>query len=327
MGPSHPSEPIDQEARLQALVFTAPGRVELLEVAAPQPDAGETLVHVKASGICGSELHGFRSVGMRVPPLVMGHEFAGLTDDGRRVVVNPLISCGHCAACRRGQPQVCRSRQLLGAHRAGGFGQVASVPDSGLLDLPDAISWSAATLIEPLANAVHAWEHVPAGTESAAVVGAGSIGLLCAQVGRARGVDVVVTEPSEHRREVAQQLGLQVVAALDGEYDAVLDAVGLEATRRLSLEHCRPAGTSVWVGLGENATSLDGHDVVRWERRVFGTFAYTPANFAHAVELARDLDLSWTTDVPLSQSEQVFMSLAGGATEIVKAAIVPDDAR
>jgi threonine dehydrogenase-like Zn-dependent dehydrogenase len=309
---------------LHALVFTGPGQVELLDVAAPQQVPGETLVHVMASGICGSELHGFRSVGMRVPPLVMGHEFAGLTDDGRRVVVNPLISCGHCAACRRGEPQVCRSRQLLGAHRAGGFGQVATVPDTGLNDLPDAISWSAATLIEPLANAIHAWDHVPADVGSAAVIGAGSIGLLCAQVGRARGVDVVVTEPSAHRRDVAEGLGLRVVVALDGEYDTVLDAVGLEVTRRLSIEHCRPAGTSVWVGLGEDATSLGGHDVVRWERRVFGTFAYTPANFAAAIELAGELDLSWTTDVPMADSERVFMELAGGATDIIKAAIVPD---
>jgi threonine dehydrogenase-like Zn-dependent dehydrogenase len=311
---------------VQALVFTAPGRVELLDVAAPQPVRGESLVQVMASGICGSELHGFRSVGMRVPPLVMGHEFAGRTESGRRVVVNPLISCGECAACRRGQPQVCRSRQLLGAHRAGGFGELAAVPDSALHDLPDAVSWSAATLVEPLANAVHAWDHVPDDVESAAVVGAGSIGLLCAQVGRARGVDVVVTEPSAHRREVAGRLGLNVVDALDGEYDAVLDAVGLETTRRLSIEHCRPAGSSVWVGLGEDVTSLGGHDVVRFERRISGTFAYTPANFARAVELATELDLSWTTDVPMSRSEQVFMSLAGGATDIVKAAIVPDAA-
>jgi threonine dehydrogenase-like Zn-dependent dehydrogenase len=312
---------------VQALVFTAPGRVELQDVAAPQRVSGESLIQVMASGICGSELHGFRSVGMRVPPLVMGHEFAGWTDDGRRVVVNPLISCGECAACRRGQPQVCRSRQLLGAHRAGGFGEIAAVPDGGLHDLPDSIAWSAASLIEPLANAVHAWDHVPTDVERAAVIGAGSIGLLCAQVGRTRGVEVVVTEPSAHRREVAEQLGLTVVDALDGEYDAVLDAVGLQDTRRLSIEHCRPAGVTVWVGLGEDATSLGGHDVVRFERRIFGTFAYTPANFARAIELAEDLDLSWTTDVPLSQSESTFMSLAGGATDIVKAVLVPDAVR
>ena len=309
---------------MQALVFTAPGQVELQDVAAPQPTPGSSVIRVMASGICGSELHGFRSVGMRVPPLVMGHEFAGLTKDGRRVVVNPLISCGECEACRRGRPQVCRSRQLLGAHRAGGFGELALVPDTGLHDLPDSVDWSAATLIEPLANAVHAWDHVPSDVATAAVIGAGSIGLLCAQVGRARGVEVVITEPSAHRREVAEGLGLHVVGALDGEYDAVLDAVGLQVTRRLSLEHCRPAGTSVWVGLGEDVTSLGGHDIVRLERRIAGTFAYTPANFAHAVGLATELDLSWTTDVPLSQSDRVFLSLAGGATDIVKAAIVPD---
>ena len=201
------------------------------------------------------------------------------------------------------------------------------VPDGSLHELPSAVGWSAGALIEPLANAVHAWELVgdPAasGVERAAVIGGGSIGLLCGLVGRERGIEIVVTEPSPHRRRVAQHLGLAVLDELDSEYDAVIDAVGLDVTRNLSLRHCRPAGVSVWLGLGADQTSVSGHDVVRSERRILGSFAYTPTDFAQAVDMAERLDLTWTTDVPLERSDAVFRSLADGATEIVKAVIVP----
>ena len=108
---------------MRALVFTAPSVVELQDVDEPLPGDGDVIVDVKASGICGSELHGFRSLGFRKPPLVMGHEIVGADAAGRRVAVNPLLSCGQCDLCSRGLPQVCRERGLLGVHRPGGFAE------------------------------------------------------------------------------------------------------------------------------------------------------------------------------------------------------------
>ncbi|HYA51382.1 MAG TPA: alcohol dehydrogenase catalytic domain-containing protein, partial [Streptosporangiaceae bacterium] len=178
---------------VKALVFTAPGQVELLDVPEPDPAPGEVLVEVRAAGICGSELHGARRPGFRQPPLIMGHEFAGIGAGGEAVVVNPILSCGRCAECRRGLRHVCREREIIGVHRAGGFAERVAVPASALRPLPPGLPWEAAALIEPAANAVHAWNLAgralgasgAASTHGAqgarvAVIGCGAIGLLCA---------------------------------------------------------------------------------------------------------------------------------------------------
>jgi threonine dehydrogenase-like Zn-dependent dehydrogenase len=308
--------------RMQALVFTGPGAMELQSVPRPEPGNG-VLVSVRAAGICGSELHGFRSVGFRKPPLIMGHEFAGETADGRRVVVNPLVSCGHCDLCTAGRPQVCRSRELLGVQRPGGFAERVAVPASTLHDLPDAMSWETAALVEPLANAVHAWRQVADSTgDRVAVVGAGTIGLVCLLVARRAGLDVAVVDVVPERLDLAERLGAtECRTSLDGEYDVVVDAVGKASTRRSAVAAVRPAGTAVLIGLAEPEAGFDANDLVRSEKRVVGSFAYAPQDFAEALELAGDVDLDWVTPVSLADSQRTFMALAEGAALPVKAVI------
>jgi threonine dehydrogenase-like Zn-dependent dehydrogenase len=310
---------------MQALVFTAAGKVELRTEPDPVPAAGETLVRVRASAICGSELHGFRSVGFRRPPMIMGHEFAGLTEDGLRVVVNPLLSCGSCAGCRAGNPQLCDNRALIGVHRNGGFADLVTVPATSVHPVPDNVSWSAATLIEPLANAVHALTMMPRIPEQLAVIGSGPIGLVCALAARHAGAEVILVETSPSRRQAAEKLGFQVVEHLAGglRFDVVIDAVGAETTRSASTVHLSPGGTAVWLGLASSGVSLAGSDIVRSEKRVAGSFAYRPAEFRAATDLASTLDLSWTTPVPLSAAEETFYALAEGRSDIVKAVLVP----
>ncbi|MGH3510308.1 MAG: alcohol dehydrogenase catalytic domain-containing protein [Nocardioidaceae bacterium] len=309
---------------MRALVFVSPGRVEMRDEPDPVAVDGEEVVTVHASGICGSELHGFRHTGMRVPPLIMGHEFVGTTTSGRRVAVNPLLTCGECDLCIAGRPQVCRRRGLIGVNRAGGFAETVAVPKTSLLPLPDVLPWSAAALVEPLANAVHAWSLLPAEPERLAVVGAGPIGLLCGLLAQARGADVTLSEPSYHRRKVAGDLGLNVTEELTEEYDAVVDAVGLPVTRRASIDWTRPGGTTVWIGLAQDDVELSGNGLVRDEKTIRGSFAYTPAEFAEALALAPGLDLSWTTDVPLTDAATIFYGLAEGRTDVVKAVLVPE---
>lgn len=311
---------------MRALVFTGPGQVELRDEPAPTVGGDEELVTVRASGICGSELHGFRATGFRVPPLIMGHEFVGTTADGRRVAVNPLCTCGSCDSCSRDRPQLCRNRSLLGIHRPGGFAERVAVPKSSIHELSDGIPFSAAALIEPLANAIHAWSLLPEPPERVAVLGAGTIGLLCATYARAQGCEVQVTDPSGNRRAAADRLSLQVAAEPAGEYDAVIDAVGVPASRQASIERTRPGGAAVWIGLAHDSVDIAGNTVVRGEKSIRGSFAYTPEEFAQAVALAPDLDLGWATEVPLGRAAEVFYSLAGGNTEIVKAVLVPEQA-
>jgi alcohol dehydrogenase len=160
------------------------------------------------------------------------------------------------------------------------------------------------------------------------VIGAGAIGLVCLVVARALGVeDVVVTDLSPERRTWAERLGASAVGeALSDEFDVIIDAVGAAPTRRASLEHLRPGGTTVWVGLLTSDVDFDAKGLVRREQRVVGSFAYTPAEFDEAAELAADVDTSFVSTVPLRDGAQVFGELAAGRSDLVKVLLTPDDA-
>jgi threonine dehydrogenase-like Zn-dependent dehydrogenase len=311
---------------VKALVFTGPGALELHDVPEPELADGDVLVHVRAVGICGSELHGARHPGFRKPPLIMGHEFAGTNDNGDRVVINPMLSCGQCELCRGGLRQVCRERQIIGVHRAGGFAERVAVPGSTLRPLPDWLSWEAAAMVEPAANAVHAWNIGRAGAGArVAVLGCGAIGLLClltALSGGAGRVDVTDLDPG--RLAQAGRLGAAAAGPeLDGEYDVIFDAVGSPVTRAASVRQLRPGGTAVWLGLADDAAGFDANALIRAEKRVQGSFAYSDEEFARAAELLRDWDLSWTSQYPLTEGAEIFTGLMNGGLQPVKALLVP----
>lgn len=311
---------------MKAMVFTEPGIVEMLDVPDAAAGDGEVIVHVDRAGICGSELHGIQTPGFRVPPLVMGHEFVGHTSDGRRVAVNPLISCGTCDLCRAGKTQLCRTRQLLGVHRAGGFAERVAVPRSALHDLPDDLGWDHAALIEPLANAIHAWGLAGAPTGARiGVIGCGPIGLSCVEVARHEGASMVAgADLSPERRAVAASLGADVSSALEGEFDVIFDAVGTGATRASSLDRLIPGGTTIWLGLATAEAGFDGAGAVRFEKSVRGSFAYSAEEFAAATSLAPQLDLSWTTTYPLAEGATIFTALMNGQSSPIKALLQPN---
>jgi threonine dehydrogenase-like Zn-dependent dehydrogenase len=311
---------------VKALVFTGPGALELHDVPEPELADGDVLVHVRAVGICGSELHGARHPGFRKPPLIMGHEFAGTNDSGDRVVINPMLSCGHCELCRGGLRQVCRERQIIGVHRAGGFAERVAVPGSTLRPLPDWLSWEAAAMVEPAANAVHAWNIATARAGArVAVLGCGAIGLLCLLTAPSGGVGRVdVTDLDPGRLAQAGRLGAAAAGPeLDGEYDVIFDAVGSPVTRAASVRQLRPGGTAVWLGLADDSAGFDANALIRAEKRVQGSFAYSDEEFARAAELLRDWDLSWTSQYPLTEGAEIFTGLMNGGLQPVKALLVP----
>jgi threonine dehydrogenase-like Zn-dependent dehydrogenase len=317
---------------VKALVFTAPGTVELLDVPEPDPAPGDVLVQVRAAGICGSELHGARRPGFRKPPLIMGHEFAGVSADGTAVVINPILSCGRCAECQRGLRNVCRNREIIGVHRAGGFAERVAVPASALRPVPPDLPWEAAALIEPAANAVHAWNRADGalganGARGAqvAVIGCGAIGLLCAAMALSGGADRVdVCDLSPERLAAARRVGAGSVGpSLSGEYDVVMDAVGSAATRAASVAHQRPEGVAIWLGLAEEEAGFDANALVRSEKRVLGSFAYRDGEFAHAAALIRDWDVTWAADYPLAAAAEIFTELMNGGLHPLKALLRP----
>lgn len=313
---------------MQAIVYTAPLTLELQDVPEPAPAAGEIVVEVRVAGICGSELEGFKSQSpFRVPPLIMGHELAGIrTDTGEAVAINPLISCRACDLCLRGQGNLCRTRALLGVHRAGGFAERVSVPERCLHAVGD-MPLELAALAEPLANAFHALrlaqEQDPSPVR-VGVIGAGTLGLATALVARHQGAaEVVICDLSAERLEAAARAGITTSEdGLHGEFDVIVDAVGGAATRRMSAERLRPGGTVIWLGLHESDAGVDGLDLTRRELRVLGTFAYADRDFRAALAILPALEVDWTTTAPLSDGVDAFMELVAGPGAATKTLLV-----
>lgn len=324
---------------MDALVWLGPEQLRMEQLAGPEPAPGEVVVRVDAAGICGSEVEGYLGrQANRTPPLVMGHEFAGTVRSvgdgvdpswtGRRVTVNPLLSCGACGPCRGGHRNVCERRQLVGVHRPGGFATEVAVPASTLVPLPDGLDARLAALAEPLANGVHA---VRLGTlrgspERAIVIGAGTIGLAALQAARVAGIaHVAVAEPHPGRRRQAEALGAtETAASADDISDGaplVIDAVGRTETRARGIALARPAGTFVAIGLHTDALALSVHDLIRREIAIQGSYAYSDEDFATALRWLAEgrAGIGPLEPVrPLSDGPRAFAELAKGATDAIK---------
>lgn len=317
---------------MRAIVYTAPLTLEH-RVDQPEPVAGpgEVVVEVKAVGICGSELEGFRSQSpFRVPPLVMGHELAGVRlDTGARVTVNPLIACGRCDRCLRGLRNVCRTRALVGVQRDGGFAERVALPEACCVPLPDDVSFADGALVEPVANAVHALglaqAHDPQPTR-VGVIGAGMLGLATALVAQRLGVaEVVICDLSQERLETARTAGVAHAAPrLEGEFDVIVDAVGSAQTRADAAALLVPGGSAVWIGLHGADAGFDGLALIRGEQRVLGTFAYLERDFMRALEIVAQLDTSaWVRSEPLDAGVEVFLDLLERPPAHAKTLLVP----
>ncbi len=339
---------------MRALLYPAHDKLENAIVPEPPPPrADEVTLRVAACGICGSELEAFKHHSpRRTPPLVMGHEFCGVVESvgadvknwrvAQRIVSNSLVPCGTCGRCQRGDSHLCATRQIFGMNRPGAFAERVNVPARCLIPWPENLSAEEACLAEPLANGIHVThltQHLPAGL--ALVIGAGPIGLFCQQALQVlRGARVVVADLSDERLAVARKLGAirtinphsEDPAAVmrdltEGEgADLVVDAAGVGATKRASLDAVRPGGAVVWIGLGENTITFDSFGVTLPEKKIFGTYALTMAELQRAVELmaAGKIDArTWTTKFPLSDGEQGFRRALAAQGHDIKIVLCP----
>ncbi|HHY56057.1 MAG TPA: alcohol dehydrogenase catalytic domain-containing protein [Chloroflexi bacterium] len=342
---------------MDALVWTAPGHLEVQSQPAPCPGADEVLLEVAAVGICGSELSGFLGANsLRVPPLVMGHEFSARIVEigggvlangaapviGQRVTVNPLIACGVCTVCRAGLPNLCPHRRIIGAHRAGAFARYVAAPTAQCWPLPAAVSDQAGALVEPLACAVRAVQHAQwQGDGPLLILGAGTIGLLCLAVAqREKRGAIVISDRIDARLHLALAWGAtQAVNGRSAEAEAqlrsilpdgaacVIDAVGADATRALALRCVRPGGRIVYIGLHDETSPLAANYLVRQEIAIQGSFSYTPTDFACAIDLLAEGSISpsptWIEERPLTEGMAAFVGLLDGSLTLPKIMLRP----
>ncbi len=325
-----------------ALVKTeqGPGHVKLMDVAEPEPGPGEIKIQVAATGVCGTDLHILHGQAFAVvPPVIMGHEFAGTVAAvgagvtawavGDRVTAEPPArTCGMCEYCQTGLPALCADRRSLGSGVNGAFAACVVAPAHRVHRVPEGVDFLSGALAEPTACCVHAvveQGHVSAG-DVVLVAGPGPIGLLTAQVARAQGAAVLLvgTAEDEERLSIGRELGIDVVLAAGREEvlgavarltagrgaDAVFECAGAGAAVRTCLEAARKRGHYVQVGLLARPIEMDFGQVVTKEVKVTGSFGSTYTSWERALELmasgkvrARPLI---TADLPLTQWEEGF---------------------
>lgn len=293
---------------MKAIVYKGPGQLELTERPVPSLHPGHVLVKVFYIGVCGTDLLIWKGGLPRIiPPVVLGHEFSGTVVDpngvagvseGDPVVIEPLLSCGTCWACRHGHPHVCRSLRLIGIDVDGAAAEYVSVPAEKLHPTPQGLSLRDAALAEPLSVAVHMVRRSAAGLgDRVIILGGGPIGALVAFVCRDAGVaEVVVSEPNESRRGLLASMGLEaldlgddlttVLDRTDGEgFDVVFELAGVEATMLQATDLARVRGTILLGALPGAPLGARVASAVTKEQNLTGSRVYESRDMEHALRI------------------------------------------
>jgi len=316
----------------------------------PVVGAGQTLLRVRRVGICGTDLHIFEGhLDHRVPKGgVLGHEtLADVVEAeagsgfraGERVVVNPVVSCGTCRACKMEVPYLCYSLQVLGVDRDGGLQQYWAVATDRLLRVPDSLSDDQAALIEPLAIATHDVRRAAVEPGQAVMVfGGGPIGTLIAMVCRHRGARVSVVEVNSFRLDMLRRLGLEAVdpkqdltgfvnSWTDGEgADVAFEVTGNAAAMRAVTDVVRVRGTVSIVAIHAAPTPVNLYRMFERELVMHGSRLYAWEDWEEAIRLAAagavELAPLVSRTIPLEALAE-GMQLALGGGPVMKVLIDP----
>ncbi len=344
---------------MNALVLTQYNHLEVQDRPRPQPAADELVVHVAACGICGSDVHGFDgSSGRRIPPLVMGHEAAGVVAEvganvqgfrvGDRVTFDSTIYCGDCTFCRRGEVNLCDRREVLGVscgdyRRDGAFAEYVLVPERIVYKLPDAMPFAEAAMLEAVSVALHAVAVSDVrGGETALVIGAGMIGLLTLQAARAAGCSrVFIADVDATRLALAKQLGATETLHLSGGelvrrcqeltegagVDLVLEVVGRDETVSTAIDAVRKGGTVTLIGNVTPEVKLPLQKVVSRQLRLQGTAA-SCGEYPQAIEMitngAIQVKQLISAVAPLQDGPDWFKRLYAHEPGLMKVVLTPE---
>ena len=330
---------------MKANYFLGDSRFELREVPVRALRTGEVLVRVMAAGVCGTDVHiyhGEEGATPVNPPVVLGHEYAGVVEavgegvtavhPGDPVTIDPNMYCGMCAACREGKKQFCDHMTALGVNFDGGFAQYCIAPQAQCLPLAPDVPFEVGALAEPVACCLHGVDlaNIRLG-DAVLIIGGGAIGLIMAQLARRAGAArVIVSEPVAYRREIALKLGADGVIdplhedvrarfdALTGRRGAsvVIECVGHVAATRQAFDAAARGATLLLFSVPRPGATFDlpMMDVFKKELTIRGSFV-NPDTHSRAVELinARCLNLAplITHRFPLTRVEDAIKAQMG----------------
>jgi L-iditol 2-dehydrogenase len=346
---------------MKSLLLTEYLKLGIAELERPEPAAHEVLVRVAACGICGSDVHGYDgSSGRRIPPIVMGHEAAGVIaavgsgvanfHPGDRVTFDSTVYCGECPFCLRSEANLCDRREVIGVscgdyRRNGAFAEFIAVPERILYRLPDKMSYPEAAMLEAVSVALHAVNvsGLKKG-ETALIVGAGMIGLLTMQAARAAGCGrVMIADVDETRLNLAELLG--ATEALRGTggliadatlrrtggagADIVFDAVGRSQTVSESIESVRKGGTVTLIGNISQEVKIPLQKVVSRQIRLQGSAA-SAGEYATAIDLVSSGRIQVrpliSAVAPLEEGPRWFERLHAQEPNLMKIVLTPQSA-
>ena len=334
-------------------------QLELADFPQPQPGPGEVLIRVAACGICGSDVHGYDGgSGRRIPPIVMGHEAAGVVtaigegvtrfQPGDRVTFDSTVYCRECVFCRRGEVNLCDNREVIGVscgdyRRHGAFAEYIAVPEHIIYPLPEAMSFPEAAMLEAVSVALHA-VHVSGDLkgQTALVIGAGMIGLLTFQAARAAGAArVFIADIDDTRLNLARTLGVDEAFHLSGPdltreilnqtaglgADLVLEAVGRTETIATAIDSVRKGGTVTLIGNITPEVKIHLQKVVSRQIRLQGSAA-SSGEYPEAIDLVASGKIKVkpliTAVAPLEDGPQWFKRLYAHEPNLMKVVLTAD---
>jgi len=343
---------------MRAMVMTEYKHLELTDMPDPAVESGHVLVRVRACGICGSDIHGFDgSTGRRIPPLIMGHEAAGVVESvgegvtrfnvGDRVTFDSMVSCGSCHYCRRGELNLCDSRRVLGVscgeyRQHGCFAELVTVPQHIVYAVPESLPLEHAAMVEPVSVAVHAVNRTPIALgDTAVVVGAGMIGLLVVQALRAAGcTSVVAVDLDDAKLNLAISLGAdvglnpktndvqaEVLSRTDGRgADVAIECVGATQPIKTAIDAVRKGGAVTLVGNVSPNIDLPLQSLVTREITLNGTCGCN-GEYPQCIDLMSrgliDVAPLITKIAPLDEGPGLFDRLYAGDAQLMKVILTP----
>lgn len=304
------------------------GVVTTVEV--PPPAGDGVVVDVVAAGICGSDLHmidaGF------APPVTLGHEISGRTPDGTPVAIEPLMPCGACERCQSGRYHLCEvaAFTILGIGNEGGMADQLLVPERGLVPLPSGVDPADASLVEPIAVAVHGLNLGGYRTDQrVAIIGAGSVGLCALAAVVARGGTADVVARHDHQAEAVEGIGGSPTTT--GGYDVVIDTAGTEEALATATELAAPGGAVVLLGMHWAPTPTPGLGLWIKEIRLVPSMTYAMGPAGREIDEAAEL-LARRPDVarhiithryPLEAAAEAFAVAANRRSGSIKVVLEP----
>ena len=283
---------------MKAVVVETPEKITVVERDIPEITSTQVLLKVKAAGICGSDVgiyHGKNA--FATYPRVVGHEFVGEVVKvgadvknaavGDHIAVDPVVSCGHCYACRTGRHNVCKTVNVLGVHRDGGYQEYVAVEQNQLHQLPKDLPWEIAATVEPYSiGAQVAHQGRLTGDDTVLICGAGPIGLIILQVAKMKGAKVAILDVVDSRLETAKEMGADMVinSKTKDPVEAMNEFTGgegfnliYEATGNVNvLQMCiqklpSPAGRVVVLGFSTVEFPIRQVDIMSKELEIIGT--------------------------------------------------------